>query len=297
MLLVPGTLAGQTVGTATGSIVGTVTDSTGAVLSGVTITATSDALMGQRIATTDSEGHYRIVALAPGNYDLSFALAGFRTTEANVIRIAVGFTATLDVVLPLVTVSEGVTVPARSGFLDRHATAVRAGGGLRGPDRQEQRVCADAGRSDQHRRGRPARVHDVDREGVRDMRAAAGRAHHVPGPALLGAAVRTHLRHAGSRIRQGGGAREPIGTRRMQHVTTVDLRVEKRIPLRGNRRLAGFLDVLNLLNAKHGNPRVLAVGIGFPPASRHHRAAGGQRRREDRLVGGRPSRRRRAAAG
>ncbi len=124
MLLVPGTLAGQTVGTATGSIVGTVTDSTGAVLSGVTITAVSDALMGQRIATTDSEGHYRIVALAPGNYDLSFVLAGFRTTEANVIRIAVGFTATIDVVLPLVTVSEGVTVPARSGFLDRHATAV-----------------------------------------------------------------------------------------------------------------------------------------------------------------------------
>ena len=42
---------------------------------------------------------------------------------------------------------------------------------------------------------------------------------------------------------------EPIGTRRMDHMTTVDLRVEKGIRLRGNRRLAGFVDVLNLLNS------------------------------------------------
>jgi hypothetical protein len=42
---------------------------------------------------------------------------------------------------------------------------------------------------------------------------------------------------------------EPIGARRMDNVTLLDLRVEKGFSLAGGRRVAGFLDVFNLLNA------------------------------------------------
>jgi hypothetical protein len=42
---------------------------------------------------------------------------------------------------------------------------------------------------------------------------------------------------------------EPIGTRRMDNITILDVRVEKRFRLGGHRRLAGFADVFNLLNA------------------------------------------------
>jgi hypothetical protein len=42
---------------------------------------------------------------------------------------------------------------------------------------------------------------------------------------------------------------EPIGTRRMDHITILDVRVEKGVPLGRHRRLAGFVDVFNLLNA------------------------------------------------
>ena len=42
---------------------------------------------------------------------------------------------------------------------------------------------------------------------------------------------------------------EPIGTRRMDNITILDVRVEKGVPLGGHRRLAGFVDVFNLLNA------------------------------------------------
>lgn len=42
---------------------------------------------------------------------------------------------------------------------------------------------------------------------------------------------------------------EPVGTRRTDHVTVVDLQLEWRIPVRGVRRLTAFVDVFNLLNA------------------------------------------------
>lgn len=49
---------------------------------------------------------------------------------------------------------------------------------------------------------------------------------------------------------------EPIGTRRMDNITILDARVEKGFRLAGGRRVAGFVDVFNLLNA---NPEPNAI--------------------------------------
>src|SRR5690349_5565558 len=60
----------------TGAIAGTARDTTGAVLPGVTVEASSPALIEKiRTVVTDSEGNYKIVNLRPGIYTVTFSLA------------------------------------------------------------------------------------------------------------------------------------------------------------------------------------------------------------------------------
>ena len=61
----------------TGSIGGYVRDSSGAVLPNATLTVIQTSTGYSRTATTDSSGHYSILALPPGNYRLTAANAGF----------------------------------------------------------------------------------------------------------------------------------------------------------------------------------------------------------------------------
>jgi len=62
--LVPTAVSAQT-----GILAGVARDTTGAVLPGVTVEATSPALIERvRTVTTDSEGQYKIVDLRPGAY-------------------------------------------------------------------------------------------------------------------------------------------------------------------------------------------------------------------------------------
>jgi len=62
------------------SIAGVVKDGSGAVLPGVTVEASSPALIEKtRSVTTDGTGQYRIVDLAPGTYSVTFTLAGFNS--------------------------------------------------------------------------------------------------------------------------------------------------------------------------------------------------------------------------
>ena len=65
------------------SIAGVVKDTSGAVLPGVTIEASSPALIEKvRTVATDNSGQYRIVDLRPGTYSLTFTLTGFNAGEA-----------------------------------------------------------------------------------------------------------------------------------------------------------------------------------------------------------------------
>ena len=56
---------------------------------------------------------------------------------------------------------------------------------------------------------------------------------------------------------------EPIGTRRMDNITILDVRVEKGFRLGGHRRVAGFVDVFNLLNANPEQNTSWSSGSSF----------------------------------
>src|SRR6188474_856785 len=115
--------AGQIVDPATGSIVGTVRDTSGAVLDGVAITVSSQALMGPGTFSTRYDGTYLIAGLPPGDYTLAYSLQGFKASERTV-RVSLAFTATADVILSLASQSAEVTVSGGGSVLDRHSVAV-----------------------------------------------------------------------------------------------------------------------------------------------------------------------------
>ena len=72
----------------TGTIAGVVRDTSGAVLPGVTVEASSPALIEKaRSAVTDGQGAYKIIDLRPGTYSVSFSLAGFSTVRREDIEL------------------------------------------------------------------------------------------------------------------------------------------------------------------------------------------------------------------
>jgi hypothetical protein len=111
---------------AAASIIGKVTDQTGAVLPGVTVTATSPALQVPQVtAVTNELGEYRLAPLPIGAFELSFDLQGFAAARRQDIRLTVGFTARVDVVLGVAAVGETVTVSGAAPIVDvaRHPAA------------------------------------------------------------------------------------------------------------------------------------------------------------------------------
>src|SRR6266571_7600478 len=125
-LLTPDRLLAQGGGASTtGSINGKVSDSSGAVLPGVTVSATSPSLMGVQSSVTDTAGNYRFPALPPGTYTLAFELPGFSTLKREGIQISMGFTANVNVELAVASLQETVTVTGASPVIDTSSTRVQ----------------------------------------------------------------------------------------------------------------------------------------------------------------------------
>jgi hypothetical protein len=100
-------------------IAGVVRDSSGGVLPGVTVTATSPALIEQqRVAVSDNEGRYSITQLRPGEYNVTFTLAGFSTVVREGIRLAAGFTANIEAEMRVGSLEETITVTGASPVVD-----------------------------------------------------------------------------------------------------------------------------------------------------------------------------------
>ena len=102
-----------------GSIAGVVRDASGAVLPGVTVEASSPALIEKvRTVVSDGQGQYKIVDLRPGAYVVTFTLPGFSTVKRDGIQLTSGFTATVNADMPVGAVEETVTVTGESPIVD-----------------------------------------------------------------------------------------------------------------------------------------------------------------------------------
>jgi hypothetical protein len=102
-----------------GAIAGVVRDASGAVLPGVTVEATSPALIEKvRTAVTDGAGQYRVEQLRPGVYSVTFSLQGFSTVRREGIEISAGFTASISESLRVGALTETITVTGESPVVD-----------------------------------------------------------------------------------------------------------------------------------------------------------------------------------
>jgi hypothetical protein len=100
-------------------ITGVVRDATGAVLPGVTVEASSPALIEKsRSAITDETGQYKILELRPGIYTVQFSLQGFSTVRREGIELTTGFTASINGELRVGAIEETVTVSGASPVVD-----------------------------------------------------------------------------------------------------------------------------------------------------------------------------------
>jgi hypothetical protein len=106
-------------------IAGTARDDSGAVMPGVTVEASSPALIEKvRTAITDGTGQYRIINLVPGTYTVTFTLPGFSTFKREGIELTTNFTAQVNAEMKVGALEESVTVSGSSPLVDVQSAAV-----------------------------------------------------------------------------------------------------------------------------------------------------------------------------
>ena len=114
LVLAPSAVFAQATG-----IAGVVRDTSGAVMPGVTVEASSPALIERvRTVATDAQGQYKIVDLRPGTYIVTFTLPGFSTVKREGIELPAQFTATVNADLRVGALEETVTVTGASPIVD-----------------------------------------------------------------------------------------------------------------------------------------------------------------------------------
>ena len=123
LLVVASPLAAQE---RTGSIAGTVKDSSGAILPGAIVEATSPSLVGTQTAVADGQGAYRFPALTPGVYEITATLQGFTVAKVPDVRLAIGQALKIDLALAVATLTESVQVTAVSPVIDVKQNAATA---------------------------------------------------------------------------------------------------------------------------------------------------------------------------
>src|SRR5204863_1229418 len=97
------------------SLAGIVRDSSGGVLPGVTVEASSPALITKvRTGVTDETGQYRIPDLPPGTYKISFTLQSFATVMREGVELTGAGVMNINADMRVGSVAESVTVTGES---------------------------------------------------------------------------------------------------------------------------------------------------------------------------------------
>ena len=111
------------IASAQGAIGGVVRDTSGGLLPGVTVEASSDVLIEKvRTVVTDERGQYLIVGLRPGTYKVTFSLAGFRTFNRDGLELSAGVTLPINAQLEVGGLEETLTVTGQTPVVDVSST-------------------------------------------------------------------------------------------------------------------------------------------------------------------------------
>ena len=110
----------------TGTISGKVVDSGGGVLPGVTVEATSNVLPTPRVTTTESNGEYRLPALPPGEYTLTFTLSGMQTVTRQAL-VQLQQDTVVPATLTVGGLTETVEVTATASLIDKDSATIKSG--------------------------------------------------------------------------------------------------------------------------------------------------------------------------
>ena len=99
------------------TLTGTATDATGAVLPGVTITATNNATNVAATTVTNEAGAYTILSLLPGVYTVSAELPGFQKRNYEKVELGNAVTVRLNFALQVATQAQSVEVTVAADTL------------------------------------------------------------------------------------------------------------------------------------------------------------------------------------
>ena len=109
------------------TLAGIARDTSGAVLPGVTVEASSPVLIEKvRTATTDATGRFTIPDLRPGTYKVTFSLTGFRTIVRDGVELAGTAVATVNADMAVGGVQETITVSGATPVVDLQSTTRQA---------------------------------------------------------------------------------------------------------------------------------------------------------------------------
>ena len=110
----------------TGAISGKVADTGGGVLPGVTVEARSSVLPVPRVTTTGVNGEYRLPALPPGTYTLTFVLSGMQNVTRQA-EVQLSQDTVVDATLGLQGVTESVEVTATASLIEKDSATIKSG--------------------------------------------------------------------------------------------------------------------------------------------------------------------------
>lgn len=111
LFVLVGVLAGAPKAMAqTATVTGTVNDATGGVVAGVDVTAKNTETNAVRTAQTGDTGLYRVTALVPGVYVVTFEKSGFQVVRYSNVTLTVGLALTLDAKLEISAVAQTIEV-------------------------------------------------------------------------------------------------------------------------------------------------------------------------------------------
>ena len=107
-----------------GTVVGNVIDSSGATMANTEISLTNLGTNEKRRETTNNEGLYQFVNVAPGQYSVEVQKAGFKRTLRSPVTVQTQTTSKIDITLQVGELTQTVEVTAQTPLLQPESSSL-----------------------------------------------------------------------------------------------------------------------------------------------------------------------------